>query len=128
MVTHVGYRNYQPVNGETGTLREPATPAANLAAQSSLQVATEPVASVAKDSIPALDARTLDSVVADVSRNVQTRQRSLQFSVDEHSGRTIITVIDKETEEIIRQIPPEEVVALAEHLDGGGGFLIKAEA
>ncbi|MGE0485461.1 MAG: flagellar protein FlaG [Gammaproteobacteria bacterium] len=127
MVTHVGYTKYQPVNGETRALRDPpAAPAADAARVSPQAVDGSTV--TAGDAIPAFDARALDAVVEDVSRNVQTRQRSLQFSVDERSGRTIITVIDKETDEIIRQIPPEEVVALAEHLDGGGGFLIRAEA
>jgi flagellar protein FlaG len=126
MVTHVGYTKFQPVNGETRALREtPVVPPTE-----PTQVAPQPTTgskATPSEVIPALDPKALDAVVEDVSRNVQTRQRSLQFSVDERSGRTIITVIDKETDEIIRQIPPEEVVALAEHLDGSGGFLIKAE-
>ena len=46
-------------------------------------------------------------------------QRDLQFRVDEDSGRTIVTVIDSETEEVIRQVPSEELLRLAEHMDTG---------
>jgi len=44
-------------------------------------------------------------------------QRSLQFSVDEVSNRTVITVINTETDEVIRQIPSEEVLLLARNLE-----------
>jgi flagellar protein FlaG len=39
--------------------------------------------------------------------------RALEFRVDESSGRTIITVRDSSTGEIIRQIPGEESLRLA---------------
>lgn len=47
---------------------------------------------------------------------VQTIERNLQFSVDEETGYTVITVIDSETEEIVRQIPPKEVLEMASNL------------
>jgi flagellar protein FlaG len=40
--------------------------------------------------------------------------------MDEASGRTVITVKDSETEEIIRQIPPESALALASFLRSEG--------
>jgi flagellar protein FlaG len=40
-------------------------------------------------------------------------RRNLQFRVDESSGRTIITVINATTKEVVRQIPSEEVLAIA---------------
>ena len=39
--------------------------------------------------------------------------RNLEFSVDESSGRVIITVREPETGKIIRQIPPEELLVIA---------------
>jgi len=43
--------------------------------------------------------------------------RSLQFSVDKASNRTVITVINTETKEVVRQIPSEEVLSLARNLE-----------
>ena len=44
-------------------------------------------------------------------------RRTLSFSVAESTGRTIITVYDAETNEMIRQIPPEETLKLSELID-----------
>lgn len=40
-------------------------------------------------------------------------ERNLSFRVDEAADRTVITVTDSETDEVIRQIPSEEVLAIA---------------
>lgn len=60
----------------------------------------------------------LSSAVKELNDYVQNIQRNLQFSMDEASGRTIITVTDALTDETIRQIPSEEVIQLARHLKG----------
>jgi len=54
-------------------------------------------------------------------------QRDLRFSVDELSGRTVITVSDTKTDEIIRQIPSKEVLALAQNIDSAKGILFSAK-
>ena len=50
-------------------------------------------------------------------------RRNLRFRVDESSGRTIITVINAVTKEIVRQIPPEELLAIAATLEQSGGMI-----
>ena len=47
---------------------------------------------------------------------VQNVSRELRFSVDDGTGRTVLTVTDRNTEQVIRQIPGEEVLELAERL------------
>lgn len=65
----------------------------------------------------------VDQAVSQINDYVQNVQRSLQFSIDEASGGNVIKVIDKTTEEVIRQIPIEEVLVIArtiaEQLDEG---------
>ena len=68
--------------------------------------------------------------LADVERAVQrlrelasSTQRNLHFQVDEVSGRTVITVLDAETNEIVRQIPPPEFLAVVHHLEQSGSIL-----
>ena len=58
---------------------------------------------------------------------VKSVQRDLQFSIDEFSGETVITVLDSNTEEIIRQIPSDEVLALARNIESLKGVLFSAE-
>jgi flagellar protein FlaG len=47
---------------------------------------------------------------------VQSVQRQLNFSVDKHTGSTVIKVIDSATEEVVRQIPSEEILTLQRRL------------
>jgi len=63
----------------------------------------------------------VEKAVEDINDHFQSMGRDLSFAVDEDSGRTIITVVDSETQEIVRQIPPEEVLDLAMHLLDAGG-------
>lgn len=63
----------------------------------------------------------VEQAVEDINDHFQSMGRDLSFAVDEDSGRTIITVVDSETQEIVRQIPPEEVLDLAMHLLDAGG-------
>lgn len=56
-------------------------------------------------------------------------RRALQFRVDEASGRTVITVVNPETREVVRQIPPEALLALSGWIDSGGrGALLRVYA
>ena len=52
-------------------------------------------------------AKQLDSYIRSVSR-------SLEFTADDASGRTIISVRDAETGDLIRQIPNEEALRFAQ--------------
>ena len=51
------------------------------------------------------------------------RERNLSFHVDEVSGRTVITVLDAGTAEIVRQIPSDDVLALSRALELEYGLL-----
>ena len=70
----------------------------------------------------------LHEAMVGLSELIQSQRRSLQFSVDATSGRTVIRVLDAETQEMIRQIPAEEVVNLSRWLKGSSGALLDAKA
>jgi len=74
---------------------------------------------------------TQEAVVAAVqSANayVQSVSSSLKFSLDEDTGRTVVKVIDTETEEVLRQFPSEEMLAISRSIDRMQGLLINREA
>jgi len=58
----------------------------------------------------------LQNAVREINDFVQTVQRDLAFNLDETSGHTVIKVINRDSQELIRQIPTEEVLAIATHL------------
>ncbi|VAW73699.1 hypothetical protein MNBD_GAMMA13-324 [hydrothermal vent metagenome] len=63
------------------------------------------------------DTESLRKAVSDINDYVQNIQRDLQFQVDTDLGQTVVSVVDSSTQEIIRQIPSEEVLARARFLE-----------
>ena len=61
----------------------------------------------------------VNQVIPKVRELLQKNQRSLDFKVAEKENRVIITVIDKETDKVIRQIPPEDFLQMAESIEQG---------
>lgn len=73
--------------------------------------------------VPQID---ISQAVQQLDAFVQNGQRSLRFRVDATTGRTVITVVNENTQEVIRQIPPAEKLALARNLDSLRGLLVDA--
>jgi len=46
----------------------------------------------------------------------QVAQRDLQFKVDEATNKVVMSIVDKKTGDVIRQIPSEDVLKLAKRL------------
>lgn len=66
--------------------------------------------------IDAVVAESAARAVVDLNDYVQKVGREIRFSVDDESGHMVIKVMDSKTDEVIRQIPSDEVLALAEFL------------
>ena len=75
------------------------------------------------ENTPPLSAQEITRAVDSIKQLSQQIDRNLQFHVDEGTGKTVVTVLDKETEEVIRQIPSEELLSVAQRLKEGGGLL-----
>ena len=58
----------------------------------------------------------LDDAVSRLNDFVQSVQRDLEFEVNDETGQTVVRVIDQQTEEVVRQIPDELALRLAENL------------
>jgi len=63
-----------------------------------------------------ISSEELQQAVAKLNESVQQIQRDLLFSVDDSSGRTIVRVVNTETEEVVRQMPSEEVLRISRNL------------
>lgn len=75
-----------------------------------------------------LTASQLDGLVQQLNDFMKEGQRSLSFSVDTSAEEVVISVRDRETEELIRQIPSPEALKLKKHLDGVVGLLFNDRA
>lgn len=72
--------------------------------------------------------KDVEAAVATIQDFVQTVSRSLNFSLEEGSGRVVVKVTDNGSGDVIRQIPSEEALQLAENLSEVRSLLFKAEA
>jgi len=78
----------------------------------------------------------INEKVSELNSFVQNIQRSVEFSVHEETGRSIITVRDKDTGDEIRRFPSEQLLNLAAHIsetlavpeERGVGMLINGKA
>lgn len=60
-----------------------------------------------------VSAQALEAAITTIREFMKLSQRALDFSVDEHTGQTVVTVRNRDTDEIVRQIPPEEALNVA---------------
>ena len=68
-------------------------------------------------------AASIAETAARLQELVRESGRALEFRVDDYSGRTVITVTNEATGEVVRQIPSEELLALSRSLGRFGAFL-----
>jgi flagellar protein FlaG len=75
-----------------------------------------------------VDLAAVAKAVASVKEALKPVGGGLEFNVDQSSGRTIVRVVDLETQQVIRQIPSEEMVRLARVLERLEGLLLNSRA
>ena len=67
--------------------------------------------------------QVINSTAADLQRIGLVFNKKLQFEVDHNSKEVIVKVIDKETDKVIKELPPEELQRLHHNLKETIGFL-----
>lgn len=95
-----------------GRVREQSAVDAPVEARSSIQE----TAGKQEEATTPVGQEQIGEAVENLNQYAQSVQRQLEFTVDEESGKTIIKVIDAETGETIRDIPPEEVLNMQKKL------------
>lgn len=88
----------------------------------------EPPAKPASELPPRPDREQVLEVARQLQRISEPVAQNLQFTVDGETGKTVIRVVDSTTKEVIRQIPNEEVLAIARAMDRLQGLLLKGKA
>jgi flagellar protein FlaG len=67
--------------------------------------------------------KNLKEAIGRLNQMMQDGGRGLNFMMDEKLGRPIVTVVNKETGEVVRQIPNEVIVALGHSIEDLKGML-----
>ena len=66
---------------------------------------------------PPVEVHKIESVTRQIDSFLRSMNKSLQFRLDESSGRMIVSICDSETGEVIRQVPGEEALRIAQNLE-----------
>jgi flagellar protein FlaG len=70
----------------------------------------------------------VEAAVKDMNEFIRPATSSVEFSLDEDSGRTIVKMIDTETNKVVRQFPSEEALAISKALDRLQGLTLRVRA
>ena len=72
-----------------------------------------------EETISAMEAKSVEvkEAVSKLNEYVQKTQRDLDFQLDEDSGKTVIKVYDRQSEQLVRQIPNEQALEMAKRLN-----------
>ena len=88
------------------------------------QPASSPIAKTTAPQPTHVDLDAVKAAARQIESWLQSTGRSVEFQVNSVSGQTVVTVRSADTGEVIRQIPSEETLRLAEWLSNGKGALV----
>ncbi|MBY0578120.1 MAG: flagellar protein FlaG [Burkholderiales bacterium] len=75
---------------------------------------------------PTLD--QLRQAVNQINQEIQFANKDIKFSLDNQSGRVVVKVMDTQTNEVIRQIPSKEMLAIADAMGKLQGLIVQQKA
>lgn len=70
----------------------------------------------------------LSNAVADLNKVAQAASQGVRFSVDEDTGRTVVKVVDTQTDKVLRQIPTVEALKLWRSIEQMQGVMLRDKA
>ena len=103
--------NYKPPGQQVQAQASSAVRAENSAGQEVTTVAVK-----AAPEVPEFEKMDLDKAISELQEFVDSLGRSLSFRRDDSIDRSIITVRDTQTNQVVRQIPSEEIVAISRQI------------
>ena len=83
---------------------------------------------VARPQTGAPTAQRVEAAINDVNKALTAINATLQFEIDPETKMTVIKVVDADTNTVLRQIPNQEILDIAQALDRAQGLLIRQRA
>lgn len=70
----------------------------------------------------------LKKAAEELNKKLNMLNSQLKIEIDKDTGIKVAKIIDKETDEVIRQIPPEAILKIVKYLDEVTGILFNERA
>lgn len=106
----------------------------DLSAVNNVSSSAAPVSTMSPVAVQAVDpkeqAKQVEDAVKKINDTVKSLNQSvgLEFSTDADTKIRVVKLVDTNSKEVLRQIPTEEVVAIAKALDKLQGLLVRDKA
>jgi flagellar protein FlaG len=100
--------------------------AASTASAAAKVAVVEPVAPAQAQAKP--EREELEAAVKSIQDFADSGQRNLKFSIDEKSNQVVVKVIATDTGVVVRQIPDEAAIKLAEKMKDTGSLILDEKA
>ncbi len=71
-----------------------------------------------------LSIEEIENIIKEMNRFVQIFNTKIAFEIDRDTRKTILKIVDVQTNEIIRQIPPEELLEISRRISELLGLII----
>lgn len=115
---------------QTGTVptaipKRPNTPYPTVNVSEQRNAVAETASQPAQKSEPKL---SLEEAVSQISKFVSLANAEISFSIDQSSGTRVVQIKDSRSDTVIRQIPSEEAIQIAQALDKLQGLFVKESA
>ncbi|MDO9421296.1 MAG: flagellar protein FlaG [Herminiimonas sp.] len=105
-----------------------AIPAANTVNSTAKAPAAVMTASAVQQPDATVSESQVGQALQSINKALQKLSSNLEFTVDADSNRTIVKVMDTQTQEIIRQMPSVEAIEISKALDKLQGLLVRQKA
>lgn len=66
--------------------------------------------------------------IEDLNKKMSMLNSQLKIEIDEDTGIQVVKIVDKETKEVIRQLPPDVILKIAKYIDEVTGLLFNEKA
>lgn len=70
----------------------------------------------------------VEESVDTLNQFIKSLNNPMLFSIDDDTGKTVVKIVDSTTQEVIKQIPSEEILSIAKALDKLKGLFIEQKA
>ncbi len=69
----------------------------------------------------------IEQIVNELNNFIQIFNTKIAFEIDKETRKTVLKIIDAQSDEIIRQIPPEELLEISRRISELLGLIINAK-
>lgn len=114
----------EPANRPKPEAQPQTTETTNPEAQAQMQVQMQTQQEHGQGTNPENDSRRIKNAVDHANQTMRHSKTKCEFSYHEETKRVSIKVIDAETEEVIREIPPEETLEMLSKMWELAGLMV----